>query len=474
MTVETRLVNTALHAQKLARTKQRRKTLGAARKLEHAASSIGRNDLSPTLAISELPPTSLAASANRTRKTDPDHLARIVSSIKSLGFSVPVIRSGNEIIDGHVRVEAAIALGLERIATIDCGHLSPTEVRTLRLAVNRLGELGTYDPDRLRCEFQELIELEVDIEFTGFTLEDQDIILLDPDPVSPETAEIEPPEVPVSRLGDIWALDDHRIMCGNALAPETYDAVLQGDCVEAIIADFPYNVKIAGNVSGLGKKKHGEFVMASGEMSVDQFTAFLTDATKAASAHLVDGGVFFGFMDWRSIDLLYAAGRSAGLTLLNLVVWYKGGGMGAFYRSAHELIAVFCNGESSRVNNVKLGKNGRDRTNVWEVAGANRPGSSAASMLHAHASPKPLELCVDAILDVTNRGETVLDPFLGSGTTLIAADKAGRRCFGIELDPKFVDVSVRRWEEATGEGATLLETGETFAETAAARKTLGM
>lgn len=203
--------------------------------------------------------------------------------------------------------------------------------------------------------------------------------------------------------------------------------------------------------------------MASGEMTGAEFDAFLEAAIVCAVAHLVSGGVFYGFMDWRSIDKLYRAGFAADLTLLNLVVWYKqSGAMGAFYRSAHELIAVMCKGEKPRTNNIGLGKHGRDRCNVWCMPGANRPGSSAHEMLGQHATPKPVELCVDAILDVTVRGEAVLDPFLGSGTTLIAAEKSGRRCYGIELEPGFVDVTILRWQRLTGKQAMLTGTDQSF------------
>ena len=236
-----------------------------------------------------------------------------------------------------------------------------------------------------------------------------------------------------------------------------------GALVAAIIADFPYNVSIKNNVSGLGKKKHKEFKMASGEMTEAEFAAFLETAIMLAVAHLVIGGVMFGFMDWRSIHLLYHAGFVSKLTLMNLIVWYKqSGSMGGFYRSAHELIAVMCKGHTLRTNNIQLGKNGRDRTNVWSVPGANRPGSSAHEMLSEHATPKPVELCVDAILDVTNRGEAVLDPFLGVGASLIAAHKTGRRCYGIELEPGFVDVTVMRWQRLTGKQAILSGTGKSF------------
>lgn len=210
--------------------------------------------------------------------------------------------------------------------------------------------------------------------------------------------------------------------------------------------------------------------MASGEMSDAQFGEFLLTIHKHCAEHLLPGGVAFTFMDWRSIEALIAAGRAAGLTLINLAVWNKGtGAMGGFLRSAHELVTVFCKGDKPAINNVALGSYGRDRTNVWSYPGANQPGSSAADALKGHPTPKNVEKCIDAILDVTHKGDLVLDPFLGSGTTLVAAEKAGRKTCGIELDPAHTDLCIRRWEQLTGEEAVLAQSGKTFNETAAER-----
>ncbi|WP_221796340.1 DNA modification methylase [Aquisediminimonas sediminicola] len=430
-----------------------------------------RNDLLPDLQIERLEIATLKPSRHRTRRTHAEQLGRLTTSIADLGFCGAILVKGLEIIDGHVRWEAAQALGLTHIPTIDCQHLTDTEIRKLALALNRTAELGSWDMDQLKIEFQELIDLDVDLTSTGFTLQEQDIILLDPaDSQTEEEAEEDATGAPVSLPGDLWQLGHHRLICASALEPETYAQLLSGEGLAAIIADFPYNVRIGGNVSGLGKKKHGEFKMASGEMSDKEFAQFLETAIRCAKKHLMDGGILFGFMDWRSIDLLYSAGAASKLSLLNLIVWYKeSGAMGGFYRSAHELIAVMCNGDTPRNNNVQLGKHGRDRTNVWSMPGANRPGSSAHEMLGQHATPKPVELCSDAILDVTNRNEAVLDPFMGSGTTLIAAEKTGRRCFGIELEPQFVDVSLRRWQRLTGQMPILITTGQTFDEVATIR-----
>jgi DNA modification methylase len=455
----------SLKKAKLAKTKGRRERLARERRMADLAGNARRNDLLPDLAVREYEIENLRAPSRRTRKNNPGQIERIARSIAEFGFSQPILIRDGQVLDGWLRVLAAKELGMRAVRAIDCTHLDETQARALALASNRIAERGEWDLDELKIEFEELIELGTDLEVTGFSIEEQDIILLDPldaeqageDPLD------EPPAHPVTQPGDIWQLGDHRIVCGDALDEQTYRALLQGEEVHAVLTDPPYNVKIKGNVSGLGKKVHEEFAMASGEMSADEFQTFLDRVIGLLATCLVAGGVLFAFMDWRSVQRVYAAGEAAGLKLINLVVWYKEvGAMGTLYRSAHELLPVFCKGERPRHNNVALGKHGRDRTNVWVAPGANRPGSSANELLGAHATPKPVELCVDAILDVTQPGDIVLDAFLGSGTTLIGAQKTGRFCRGIELEAKFVDVAIRRWARLTALPAILVETGETF------------
>lgn len=455
-------------AQKLEKTKARRKALGSARRQSELAGDSLRNDLLPDLRIVKVAIADLQPAPRQTRRFVEEHVERLMVAISDLGFNDPILVADGRIVDGHVRVEAARRLRLAEVPAIDVSHLSPVDRRKLALAVNRLGELGEWDISELRIEFAELIDLDVDLTSTGFTSQEQDIILLDDCETAGEGEQDEPPEPPhhpVSRLGDVWICNDHRIICGNSLEEATYEALLLGETAHCVLTDPPYNVPIAGNVSGLGKKVHAEFAMASGELSDEEWQAFLDKLLALLAANVSAGAVLFLFMDWRSIHRLYLAGDAAGLRRINLVVWYKeAGAMGALYRSAYELVAVFCKGAKPRVNNVELGKNGRDRQNVWLAPGANRRGSSANEMLHLHATPKPVELCVDGLLDVTDRGDLVLDAFLGSGTTLIAAEKSGRRCRGIELEPKFVDVSVVRWMQLTGLEPVLEETGETFEE----------
>jgi DNA modification methylase len=285
-----------------------------------------------------------------------------------------------------------------------------------------------------------------------------------------EQGPLAPPDgaIPVARLGDIFQLGPHRVICGDATDPIVVRRLMEGDgAARLVLTDEPYNVKIAGHVTG---GAHREFAMASGEMSDEEFLAFNMAWIEAALPFLSDGGVFGTYIDWRGLPTVSAAAAKLGLTPLNLVVWAKtNAGMGSLYRSQHELLPLFKKGDASHVNNVDLGKRGRWRSNVWTYPGASSLGSEARRGLQDHPTVKPTAMLEDALLDLTNRGEIVLDPFLGSGSTLIAADKAGRVCRGVELDPLYVDVIVRRYEAVTGAAAVLAETGERFADVAARR-----
>lgn len=464
---------TGLKSQLTTKTSKHRQLQAGRMKAAAGAAMALTNDLAPKLEITMRAIADLQAATRRTRKPTEQQISATALSITTFGFVSPITVRGNQIFDGHVRVQAAHRLGMFEVPCIDISHLSDAKARMLAISLNRLAETGTWDPQELKLELSELKIEGFELTISGFSSQELDILLLEEPDAEPkdETVIPEPPLVPVSRVGDLWELGGrHRILCGNSLAPEAYGRLLEGQLATAVLADAPYNVKIANNVSGLGKKKHGEFKMGSGEMSQPQFQEFLATAHKNCSDHLISGGVAFSFMDWRSFHILVAAGQQAGLHLVNTVVWYKGSGsMGAFYRSAHEMVGVFCKGASPAINNIQLGKHGRDRTNVWVYPGANKPGSSAAAALKHHPSPKNVEMCVDAILDVTHSGHIVLDPFLGSGTTVIAAEKSGRCGYGIELDPGYVDVAVSRWEALTGEHAIHAETGRSFAEIAKER-----
>jgi DNA modification methylase len=271
----------------------------------------------------------------------------------------------------------------------------------------------------------------------------------------------------VSRSGDLWQLGEHRVYCGNALDPVAYAILLEAAKAAMIFADAPYNVAIEGNVSGLGAIHHREFAMASGEMSQAEFTGFLAKALSLHSRHSAEGALHFICIDWRHVAELLAAGREVYSELKNICVWAKDTpGMGSLYRSQHEFIVVFKYGHRPHRNNVQLGQYGRNRTNVWHYPSANSFSRSGdeGNLLAIHPTVKPVALVADAIMDCTARGDVVLDGFLGSGTSVIAAARTGRRCYGIEIDPLYVDTIVRRWQAYTRDEARHLTSGRSFSE----------
>lgn len=431
-----------------------------------------RNDLAPDLRFEVRPLESVRPAERRVRKSAPDQIARTKASISELGFCAPILTDAEgRIIDGHIRWEAARALGMPHLPCIVVSHLNGTEVRKLRLALNRLAERGGWEMAALRAEFMELLDLGEDLLVTGFEMAEVDMVLLDKDgDAAPMEGELPaPPAVSVSRPGDLWILGMHRLIQADARDPAVYARLLQsGEQARIVLTDVPYNVPNLGHVtSGV---HHREFAMAGGELSVDEFRAFNLAWMGAAATHLADGGLLGTTIDWRSIDLIIAAGKALGLDLLNLIVWVKSNaGQGSLWRSHHELLPVFKKGDLPHVNNVELGRHGRWRSNVWNYPGASSLGSDAREGLAVHPTVKPREMLEDALMDVTHRGDIVLDCFLGSGSTLLAAEAVGRLCRGIEIDGPYCDVTIERWQNMTGEHARLAETGETFEEVAAQR-----
>ena len=263
--------------------------------------------------------------------------------------------------------------------------------------------------------------------------------------------EVETGITPVSRLGDLWILGEHRLVCGDALRPESYAQSVGDDKAEMMFADPPYNVPVEGHVSGLGAVKHDNFAMASGELSSAEFQTFLKTSLGHAASRSINGAIHYVCMDWRHQRELIAAGDEVYSELKNLCIWNKSNaGMGSLYRSKHELIFVFKVGKKPHINNVALGKWGRHRTNVWDYVSQNALNGTKKSKLALHPTVKPVAMIADAIRDCSNRGGLILDPFGGAGTTLIAAERTGRRARVIELEPIFVDVTIERWQRLTG------------------------
>jgi len=412
----------------------------------------------------------------------PLQIKQIARSIKAFGFNVPLLVDDQlNVIAGHGRVAACKLLGCTHVPTICLEHLTPPQIRAFMIADNRLTENAAWDNQLLAESFKELSEVELDfsLEDTGFQMGEIDLLIEDLTPAA--DGESDPADVlpessngpSVSELGDLWDLGPHRLYCGDARDIASYKALLGDKRAAVCFTDPPYNVAITGHVSGLGKIKHREFSMASGEMGDAQFTLFLISACKCMARFSEDGSLHYVFMDWRHMGNLLTAGRQVYDDFKNLCVWTKGnGGMGSLYRSAHELCFVFKHGKSSHQNNVQLGQFGRYRTNVWQYDGMSSFARTTeeGNLLALHPTVKPVALVADALLDASARGEIVLDPFLGSGTTLVATERTGRVCYGIEIDPLYVDTAIRRWQTFTGQMATHTQSGRTFLEHQAVRR----
>ena len=418
--------------------------------------------------IEELKPDP-ANPRRHTRK----QVRQIAESIKAFGFNVPILidRYGN-IIAGHGRWLAGREFGITEVPTLCLDHLTPAQARAFMIADNRLTEIAIWDDRLLAQQFKDLSVLGLDfsIEVTGFEMGEIDLRIAsldDPAQAEADPADVVPeiPATPLSKLGDMWLLHRHRLLCGSALDSAVFAALMGEERAATAFIDPPYNVRIDGHAGGLGAIHHRPFPMASGEMDRSRFTAFLGQAFRNLTVFSIDGSIHFVCMDWRHVEELLAAGREAYDELKNICVWVKdNAGMGSFYRSRHELVCVFKHGRNGHRNNIQLGQFGRNRSNVWHYPGANSFArySEEGNLLALHPTVKPVAMVADAILDCSARGDIVLDTFLGSGTTLIAAERTGRRCHGMELDPAYVDTSVRRWQKLTGGSARHAASGRSF------------
>lgn len=414
-------------------------------------------------------PHELKPYPGNARIHDERQIAALMAAISEFGFRVPVLTNEESVIlAGHGRVEAAKRLLMTTVPTIMMSGLSKAQQRAYVLADNKLGQMSKWDKDTLRNEIKLLIDDNFHIEATGFTTAETDIIIdgtpeaEDSDPDEPKEEDI--PETVVSRQGDLWILGKHKLYCGNALQEESFAVLMDGEKAQMVFTDPPYNVPINGHVCGSGKTTHAEFVMATGEMDSGQFTEFLESAFSLTGKFMKDGAIIFCCMDWRhQREILNAAEPVFGV-LLQLCVWVKSnGGMGSFYRSQHELVFVFKKGKAKHINNFGLGQHGRYRTNIWNYPGVNTFGGGH-DLLKLHPTVKPVSMVADALRDCSHRNGLVLDPFAGSGTILIAAERTGRCARAIEFEPKYVDVAIKRWERVTGQQAVHAQSGLTWSE----------
>jgi DNA modification methylase len=423
------------------------------------------------LKVIYLPTTSLKPHPQNPRVHSDKQVHQIAQSIETFGFNVPILVDDRQnVVAGHGRLLAAQKLGWKTVPVIELSHLSESQYKAFLIADNRLTENSSWDEQLLGEQLKVLSELELDfdLEVIGFETAEIDVLIDGLETISAPDPDDRLPALESSAVtvsGDLWQLGKHRVLCGDSLVSENYERLMNGAKADLVITDPPYNVVVDGHASGLGKVHHREFAMASGEMSAGEFTEFLGKAMALSMLVSQPGSLAYYFMDWRHMRQILAAGLVVYGEPKNLCVWAKNnGGMGSFYRSAHELIFLFKNGEASHRNNVQLGKFGRYRTNVWNYPSANTFSRSGpeGDLLALHPTPKPVALIADAIKDSTRRGALILDPFLGSGTAVIAAERAGRVCYGLELDPIYVDAVIRRWQRRTKREAIHVESGESF------------
>lgn len=411
----------------------------------------------------------LVLDSRNPRQHSQSQVNQLADSICEFGFVMPVVVDhGGQVVIGHGRVLAAKQLAMARIPVVAVRHLSAAQLKALRIADNKLAQNSHWDERLLGESLLELqsLDRDFDLSITGFSLPEIDLaiqklsgpVITDPDDdVGSETG------VAVCRPGDIWELGPHRIHCGDATTEVAFASLMKEERADVVFIDPPFNVRIDGHASGKGKVRHREFAQGAGEFNREQFVEFLTKACTQLKAYTVNGSIHFVCMDWKHVEELLTAGRAVYSELKNIVVWAKSNaGMGSLYRSQHELICVFKSGSGPHVNNVKLGKNGRNRTNVWEYASASTQARKGNNVFKLHPTVKPVSLVMDALLDCSNRGHVVLDCFLGSGTTLLAAERTGRICRAIELDPLYVDTAVRQWQNLTGSAAVRASDGKPF------------
>ncbi|MEH6791103.1 site-specific DNA-methyltransferase [Parasphingorhabdus sp.] len=421
-----------------------------------------------------LSPDCIKPYSDNPRAHPDQQISMIATSIETFNFNNPVlITPDHMLIAGHGRLLAAQRLGVDAIPAIILPHLSEAEQRAYRIADNAIMLKGEWSLELLASELEFVTRVAFDIspDAIGFETGQIDFIIgrnsndseggLDADE---EISDPDRSEPPVSRPGDIWRIGRHSVICGDARSPDVYEQLLGGKKADAVISDMPWNVPYSGHIGGLGNVHHEEFMMASGEMSSAEFSGFMQTVLEQQALVSKPGALHFQFIDWRSVADMIRAGEGVYDALVNLCVWVKpNGGMGSLWRSRHELVCVFRTKGGKHQNNVMLGKHGRNRTNVWEYAGANSFRSDRMKDLEAHPTCKPVDMIADAIMDCTNRNDLVLDAFLGSGTTVMAAERTGRTGLGIELDPHYVDVAIQRIAEVTG-SLPILSDGRSYDE----------
>jgi DNA methylase len=426
------------------------------------------SSISNTLVVERAATDSLSGTQPPVRHHPKKQFKKLCRSLAKYGQVTPIlVTPEGEIIDLELVWRALKANGATHVDVIVVRDKSPEEIKALRLMLNRSAMDAVWDNENLRNVLQDLINLDFDLELTGLDPPEIDLHLnLDLPQANFEenSSDIPPVEVKaISSLGSIWALGDHRIGCGNATDRSFVSRVLAGRLAHVSFVDPPYNIPVHGFISGKGKHRHREFLQGAGELSTEEYFALVRDSLSVLKICSLPTALIYACIDWRHVMEMTVAGRACGMPLYQIATWVKSNaGMGTPYRNQSEFICIFRAGEDAPLDNVELGRHGRNRTNVWSYRSMSAYGKGRDQLLGMHPTVKPVAMIADALRDVTRRGDIVLDTFAGSGSVLMAAQETGRICCCVELDPLYVDVAVRRWQNATGREAVRLETGEGF------------
>ncbi|HEU5048594.1 MAG TPA: DNA methyltransferase [Rickettsiales bacterium] len=417
------------------------------------------------LTIESVSTSLLIPYAQNARTHSDKQIAQIARSIREFGFTVPIlIDEANTVMAGHGRLLAAKQLGMQEVPVIRHEHMTEVQKKSYILADNRLAEKAGWNRDSLKLELAALLELDVNIDLTvtGFETPELDLLFNEASSASkadPVDSIADEDAVPKQvRSGDLWQLGNHRLYCGDSLKSKSFDILMEGKLADVVFTDPPYNVPVDGHVCGTGKIRHKEFAQASGEMTPEEFTGFLSKSFDLLMRHSKDGSIHYVCMDWRHMLEMMTAGKIYD-ELKNICVWNKQlGGMGSFYRSQHELVFVFKHGKASHINNIELGKHGRYRTNVWDYPGVHA-NNNHRDDLKLHPTVKPVQMIADAIIDSSKQGGIVLDCFAGSGSTLLAAERSKRKAYVIEYETHYCDVILYRFGKMTGIKPSLISGG---------------
>ena len=401
------------------------------------------------------------------RKHSKKQLQKLKNAINKVGYVNSILLDEKyNILAGELRLFAAKELGFTQIPAIILENLTPEEIEAIRILDNRIAEDGEWNFENLKDEIEKLMKFDITFEDLGFDTVDYDEIFLiknsgenkvhDTDKEDESWLDV---NIPTKvKTGDLWRLGDHFIFCGDSLNDKSFEILMRGELAKIVVTDPPYNCKIKGHVCGLGKTQHEEFAMASGEMTDSEFAEFISKFMQNLVKFSCDGSLSYIFMDWVGVKLLLTQGKKHYSELKNITVWNKGvGGMGAFYRSQHEMVPIFKNGKAKHQNHIQLGKNGRYRTNVWDYSGIRVTNPGSLDLLRLHPTVKPVAMLHDILLDASSKNDVVLDCFGGSGSTLIAAERCKRRARLIEISPRYCDVIIYRWRQETGKTAKLVK-----------------